>query len=309
MLAERALNKPYYFLRPSQAIRRIVRAGSPVPAGLATAPLAWGGELEVFPSDAVGASIWRQGVFELAVSEALARLVDPGELALDVGANVGYMTSLMASRVGEGGRVIAFEPHPGLNRVLVANAARAGGACEIVVVEAALSDRAGEGTLVLGPGFERNRGTATLADKGAGAVGEGVSVSLERLDDHIPAGEHAGVVKIDVEGHELAVLRGAETALAERRIRDIVFEENEAVPTPVTRLLESAGYTLFGLDQRFLGARLVEPDAPRARPMWDAPTYLATLDPERARKRMRRRGWTVLRSRESRGGSHVGSVQ
>jgi hypothetical protein len=122
-------------------------------------------------------------------------------------------------------------------------------------------------------------------------------VPLERLDDRLPDGNRAGLVKIDVEGHELSVLRGARRALAQRRIRDVVFEENETLPTPVTRLLESAGYTIFGLDQRFFGPRLVSPDAPRARPLWEAPTFLATLDPERAQNRMRRRGWTVLRSR------------
>ena len=298
MLAERALNKPYYVFRPAQALRRLARAGSPAPSGLARAPLAWGGELEVFPSDAVGASIWRQGVFELAVSEVLARLLDPGELAVDVGANVGYMTALMVSRVGEHGHVISFEPHPELSRVLTANAARAG-TCDVTVVAAALSDREGEGRLALGDDFERNRGTATLSED------DGLSVPLERLDDRL-AGRHVGVLKIDVEGHELSVLRGAETALAEGRIRDIVFEENRALPTPVTGLLEAAGYELFGLDQRLLGPRLVAPEAPRARPMWEAPTYLATLDPARARARMRRRGWTVLSSRESRRLSRVG---
>lgn len=297
MIAERALNKPYYFLRPSQALRRVRHIGGRTPDGLTTAPVPWGGEIEVFPNDAVGASIWRAGVFELAVSETVARLLDPGELAIDVGANIGYMTCLMATRVGRAGRVIAYEPHPDLHPVLTSNAERASRWCEVEVVQAALSERAGEGQLVVGSAFERNMGTASLAPEGAGPTGSGPRVAVERLDDRLTAGEHAGLVKIDVEGHELSVLRGARRALSQRRIRDILFEENELLPTPATRLLEAAGYVIFGLDQRFLGPRLVAPDEPRARPLWDAPTFLATLDADRARTRMHRLGWTVLRSR------------
>ena len=306
MIAERALNKPYYFLRPRQAVRRVRRLRGAPPVGLTRAPVAWGAELEVLPTDAVGASIWRAGVFELAVSEAIARLLDPGDLAIDAGANIGYMTCLMASKVGDKGRVIAYEPHPDLHAILRANAARAAGPCDVTLVQAALSDRSGEGQLVLGSQFERNMGTASLAAQDTDAAGGAVTVAVERLDDRLPHGTRAGVVKIDVEGHELSVLRGARTAVAQRRIRDIVFEENAKLPTPVTRLLEAAGYVIFGLDQRFFGPRLVDPREPRARPLWEAPTYLATLDVERARRRMRPRGWRVLR--ESRPDRDVGSV-
>jgi FkbM family methyltransferase len=300
MIAERALNKPYYYLRPRQAIRRLRRSGTR-PTGAALVALPWGGTLEVFPQDAVGASIWRTGVFELVVSETVARLLDPGELAVDAGANIGYMTRLMASRVGEGGRVIAYEPHPELHAVLSENVARAPqGNGEVAVVAAALSERPGEGELIVGSQFEHNMGTASLAPAGATATDSVVRVPLERLDDRVADGPRVGLLKLDVEGHELQVLQGARRTLSQRRIRDIVFEENEALPTPVTRLLEAAGYVLFGLDQRLLGPRLVGAKEPRARPLWEAPTYLATLDVERARRRMRPRGWTVLRSARSR---------
>jgi FkbM family methyltransferase len=299
MIAERALNKPYYLLRPSQAIRRLRRGGSR-PTGAATVTLPWGGALEVFPQDAVGASIWRTGVFELVVSETVARLLDPGELAVDAGANIGYMTRLMTSRVGDGGRVVAYEPHPDLHRVLSENVQRAPEGGEVVVVAAALSERAGEGELIVGSQFERNMGTASLAPNGGTATDKVVRVPVERLDDRIPDGSRVGLLKLDVEGHELQVLQGARRTLSQRRIRDIVFEENGELPSPVTRLLEAAGYVLFGLDQRLLGPRLVGAEESRARPLWEAPTYLATLDVERARRRMRPRGWTVLRSARSR---------
>ena len=61
---------------------------------------------------------------DLAVSEALWRLLDPGALALDVGANIGFMTNLMAWRSGPCGRVLAFEPHPEVFRSLAENVER-----------------------------------------------------------------------------------------------------------------------------------------------------------------------------------------
>jgi FkbM family methyltransferase len=307
-LAERALNKPYYLLRPGQALRRVRLSRAATPRGLARAPVPWNREFEAYPGDEIGSDIWRTGVFELVVSETIARLLDPGELAVDAGANIGYMTTLMASRVGSGGRVIAYEPHPDLHRVLRSNAERASRGCDLALLQAALSDRTGTGHLVTGSDFETNMGTAALLPPGREPPAGAMRVPLERLDDRLADIDRVGLIKIDVEGHELSVLRGARRALARRRIRDVVFEEHGTAPTPITRLLESAGYVIFGLDQRVLGPRLVTPGAPRACPLWVAPSLLATLDAERARSRMRPRGWTVLRARprESRAVTNVG---
>ena len=58
-----------------------------------------------------------------------------------------------------------------------------------------------------------------------------------------------GVLKLDVEMHELEALRGADGLLSRKLIRDIVFEEHRAAPTPVTTLLESYGYEIIGIRQ------------------------------------------------------------
>src|SRR5579872_6967542 len=98
----RLLNKPHYIYRPGQAIIRLGRLlGGAKPAGAwEEAVLPWGLPIRYHPAEQIGNSIWRLGLYDLCVSETLWRLLDAGETALDVGANFGHMTSVMAVRVG-----------------------------------------------------------------------------------------------------------------------------------------------------------------------------------------------------------------
>lgn len=237
-------------------------------------------------TESVGSGIARTGSYELPVTEALWRLSEPSDTALDVGANIGYFTALLGARCRS---VRAFEPHPVLHERVAANAAR--WHKDIQLDRRALSDRAGTAQLSNPANFAQNRGTASLRAM-RGAVGV-IDVQTTTLDDIID-GARIGVMKIDVEGHEASVLAGGEQSLSEGLIRDIVFEEHEPLPTPVSRALDAHGFTIFGLTERVAGITLTKPSATAA-PRWHAPTYLATTDPDRARALFRRRGWHSLR--------------
>ena len=100
------MRKPEYLFQPSKLcaalfIRKEVKQ---VPQNIR---LPWGKSLEVKPGDAIGQSIIKLGVYELSVSEALWRLLDTGDTFVDAGANIGYMSSLMAARVGRRGNGFA----------------------------------------------------------------------------------------------------------------------------------------------------------------------------------------------------------
>jgi FkbM family methyltransferase len=137
------------------------------------------------------------------------RFISPESVAVDVGANVGLYTAVMARHAG---RVLAFEPHPGcaahLRAVRIAR-------CE--VIEAAVSDRDGEARLrVPYEGGAEVHALGTLAEQNTLAERNGVrslTVATARLDSALAArlrpGETVGFVKIDVEGHERAVVEGA----------------------------------------------------------------------------------------------------
>jgi FkbM family methyltransferase len=298
------LNKPYYLFRPAQLLRRIGLLFNPRPGECEfdECTLPWGLPIRYRPAEMIGSSIARTGVYDLCVTESIWRLLETGETALDIGANIGYMTSVMAVRVGGGGTVIAFEPHPEVFSDLAYNVSRwAGGrlAASIILHEAAASDHSAIGQLATTQAFPQNRGTAAVVDGNPGVTEGNIfhSIALKRLDDVISPDCAIGLLKLDVEGHEIQALKGAESLLSAHRVRDIVFEEHEAPPTPVTQHLESLGYTLYRLEQTLLGAAISNLRNRTRAFYYEPPCYLATCQPERAVSLLVRRGWDVLRLR------------
>jgi FkbM family methyltransferase len=247
---------------------------------------AWGDWLEVEPRRFIGGNIYMRAVHEPAVCEALWRLAGPGERAVDVGANVGVMTSLLSKRVGAAGRVTSFEPHPALLRQLQRNVAR-WGARPIEVFGQAVSSRRGQVYLEEGDWFAVNEGTSSVHPL---PLPHALPVPAIRLDDVL---DGCAVLKLDVEGHELEVLLGAEKLLRSGRVRDIVFESTWAYPGGAHELLAGCGYELFDVVESFWRPLLVKPTRRAAEP-GKMGNYLATREAARARGVMRACGWRVL---------------
>ena len=173
-----------------------------------------GGLVLADPTKTIGRSIRTTGLFDLAVSEVLARLIDPGDTVVDASANVGYMTVLAAAAAGPTGRVVAFEPHPDLFAVLRQNVEMTAGRLPSATVDlhnAALGEAAVTAQLVLPPDFSSNDGVGSLATV-ASAGSKAIPVSVTMLDEAL--GEaRVGLMKMDVEGFELHVLHGGRQAL------------------------------------------------------------------------------------------------
>lgn len=249
----------------------------------------WHCRMQVARDDAIGAGIARIGVHELSVSETVWRLAAGDDLALDVGANIGYFTGLLACRVRE---VIALEPNPQLYRFINSNISRWNGVGERVRLDVrAASDDNRLAPLYLSSDYEKNYGLASL---GASDGALSYEVQTVRLDEVI-AGRHVGVLKIDVEGEEVTVLEGATDSLGQGLIRDIIFEDHEPLPSQASTMLESVGFLISGVEETLTGPTLFPPN--RAPRVWDAPTYLATRDRERTERLMKARGWHCLRGR------------
>jgi FkbM family methyltransferase len=259
--------------------------------------LPWGARLKICPNEHIGARIWHRGVFDLVTLEAIARLVDPGETTLDIGANIGQMTTLMSRCAGPTGRVIAFDPHPEVFSLLTENVRRLKSNpenAEVVLHNLALSDTEGEATLDLGDGWAGNHGLARLADGKATGTNL-LQVKVNTVDLLLGQDARVGLCKLDVEGHEMKVLSGATALLKERRIRDILFEDLGPYPSVVQKHLAELGFHLFALDGKLNRPIL---DRNWQQPQFDGELegadFLATMEPARAVERFARSGWTVL---------------
>lgn len=197
--------------------------------------------LWVRANDLVSWEMFLYGTWESANAAIVKSLLRPGDWFVDVGANIGYFSLLGASLVGETGGVYAFEPMPSTYDWLVRNI-RLNDFDSVRALQMAATDHEGQLTLHLFPKdasatasqFQAWRDTPTLT----------VDVPATTLDAQLDAIPASGCVllKVDAEGGELAIFRGA-TSLLESRRPLLMFECFPA-------LAQAAGWTppeLFAL--------------------------------------------------------------
>jgi FkbM family methyltransferase len=187
------------------------------------------------------------GLYDQHELRLLRRLLAAGGDFVDVGAHVGMYSVAAARCLGDRGRVLACEPNPQARAQLVENLAL-NGCTNVTVSAAAISDRSGDALLhvprTADPSF------SSLAE-GRFAEGEPVSVLTATLDAEVEAASLApALVKIDVEGGELAVLAGARRTLAARPA--LLVEVGRDSAEPVDRDLSDLGYRAFVVGRRRL---------------------------------------------------------
>lgn len=153
--------------------------------------------------EVIDAHIFYEGCFEPATRRAIKALCNPGMTVLDIGANVGCHTLLMARLVGQG-KVIAFEPMPWARAKLLRNI-ELNGFQNIVVEGIALSDAISKAqTVSFRSSWRLDGGVNPEASRG-------VIVDFETLDAYLQRRGIRAVdlIKLDVDGYEFKVLRGA----------------------------------------------------------------------------------------------------
>jgi FkbM family methyltransferase len=131
------------------------------------------------------------------------RYVRPGDVVLDVGANIGTFSLLAASR---GGRVLAFEPNPTAGRRLEENV-RLNGMTEVRLRAVAVGARSGRARFTTGLDLMNHM----VQD----ANGDSVEVALTTLDREAEGVGHVALVKLEAEGYEREILDGASTLLTQ----------------------------------------------------------------------------------------------
>ena len=162
-----------------------------------------GVKLQIDPSvdKGVELSLFETGTYEKGTIQLLGKFLKPGSTFLDIGANIGLMSSIASKYVGEHGKVLAVEANPKTVELLQHNLAL--NDCKNVeIFSLALGKEPGKATLY--ENWNVNRGGASLL---AQEESEGIEVPVDTIDD-LFKNDRIDVLKIDVEGFELEVLKG-----------------------------------------------------------------------------------------------------
>ena len=163
------------------------------------------------------------GEYERSLSRFVSSMVKPGDLCFDVGANLGWYTTLLSRLVGRGGSVHAFEPVPPTFAELRTNTSRLDDPSNVRLNMLAVGDRSGRVTI----GFDEagSTGIASIATTGGDVTSfecEMVSVS-EYISKHLGAQE-VTFVKVDIEGSEMMMFHGAERLFQQERMPILLVE-------------------------------------------------------------------------------------
>ena len=202
------------------------------------------------------------GHYEMDKQQQVRELVAPGMKVFDIGANAGFYTLAFARLVGQTGHVWAFEPYPenvqNLRRHIVLN-----GLSNVTVVQAAVSESSGVS------------GFAPTESNAMGRLSEGGNylVPTVALDDICAAlcSGYPNLIKLDVEGAEGRVLRGAKETLS--RGRPIVFLalHGRDQARECLQILRGHDYGIYYLDRRAVEGNDLQSDEviaiPESRPV------------------------------------------
>jgi len=209
-------------------------------------------------NDFVGRAAYYVGDLDRKLSTIVRRVVRPGDRVMDIGANLGIVTVQLAKLVGEGGVVHSFEPNPKLRGFLDRSLER-NGLRNVQIHPYALGDQEGEIDLSYPAG---NFGSGTLTTPSPDQQWTKVRVPVRTLSSLAEQVDLSGVrlVKIDVEGYEPMVFRGARGWLASHPPDVILAETNSSADDgegEVLAMLAEFGYSFYSIPKDLLSLRLI----------------------------------------------------
>ena len=182
------------------------------------------------------------GHYEFAIQKALNRLLRPGDVFFDLGANAGFFTLIAARLVGPEGKCVAFDPSPD-NAACIREQIELNDFANCTVVMEAVADFEGEEVFsAAAPGSSEGR----LGSKRAGEFETKVRVTT--LDDSARRFGAPQFIKMDIEGAEGRALRGAGNLLRESRPSWLIELHSAECEEQVREVLSGAGYEFFELN-------------------------------------------------------------
>jgi FkbM family methyltransferase len=219
----------------------------------------WGAKMLVDTTDAM-LSPWLvlDGLWESHVTDWLQHTLEPGQVFVDVGANIGYFTLLGGGLVGPGGRVVAVEAHPRLSELLRRNVIINGLHRSVTTFALAAWSTSTDLELHMRENFASNSSLGSAGAEALARLGdteEMVEVHAVALDDLLADVPRVDVIKVDVEGAEVHVFTGLARTLDANRDITIMFEWS---PEQITGVGDDPGDLVALLEGHGFRFRLLE---------------------------------------------------
>ncbi len=253
-----------------------------LPSGRVLCSTVHGHMLFVDPEDlSLSPRLMMDGEWEPETTRPLLAIAEPGMNVVEIGANIGWYSVLLAKRIGRLGSLICFEPHLGNTALLRDNLEINGVLGHCTLRHEAVCDR--NGTTVF-QRLSRHRGSGTIIAlenidlSPLGDRPEAVTVDTIRLDDAIPAGTRVDLMKIDAEGAEAAIFDGMSRIIAENPDIRLIIEVS-----PTTLSKQGRGNWLQGLLDAGWSAAVAN-ESGGLRPVLAAPNHATDVF-------LRRRPW------------------
>jgi FkbM family methyltransferase len=286
-----SLNRPEYFFNPKLFVKRIFsKITADAPHNSYEYKLPFKGKIKASGEDVIGKSLFSYGIYDLIESETMWRLLDKNDNFIDIGANIGY-TSLLASRkISPHGNIFLFEPSPSVLPDLKYNLFELNQVKNATLFEHALGNENGEVKFRVN---EVNSGESMIVKDMEGD--HIISVVIKRLDDVIDLNLNYKLLKIDVEGFEHEVLKGAHSLLSSGNVENIIYEDHALYPSDVSTLLESYGYDIYLLKKNFFGPSVTK-DLRDHTSKFEPPNYIATKKSESLKRLIKPGGWKILKA-------------
>lgn len=190
--------------------------------------------------------VFAKKLYEPHIVKEFVENISPGNICLDIGANIGHHAIIMSQMVGQNGIVYAFEPIPFIRNQMIESIGL-NAINNIQIIPEALSDTDGKMSLYIN---NDNVGSSSLVNTGSGTT---IPVTLKKLDSY--DFKHIDFIKIDVEGFEYNVLKGGEMTIASLHPK-ILFEyspiyyqnHSQSDSIEILRFLKKKNYTLIDLE-------------------------------------------------------------
>lgn len=215
----------------------------------------------------IAGTIYAGQFYEHELSRFMISVINAGDVVFDIGANVGYFTALAGKLTGPGGRIVSFEPNPRLWADILRHAEINGVAVDLV--KKGVGDRIG--TAQFRDNGEKDTNGALASDfDDPDQVSRRIEVEIDTLDNICARRPDIGtpkLIKLDIEGCELAALKGAAKLLCDGALEFVACEINEgqmrffgATQSEIRKLMLNCGFDTYLFDKDGDMPRFVPPN-------------------------------------------------